>query len=409
MLSVNNQANNIWAIYNQQEVYNKSLVNWRVFVLRYFRYNLKKYKRNVQRYNDIEFQQEKFLNDLKHALYNNNLEMKEFLSKHLIDTYKKMWKQANKNIKRNIPLPSDDIIEHIVKEIWVSNKNFEQRQNVNTRKILKKLNKIFKDSDLSIEQKQSEMEKVLTSYYNMNHRLFRTETVHIIGRSNLECLHLAGFHEVMWITAEDEKVCPVCNSRDNHIYSIELIPMYPDHPNCRCVLVGVKSNDNFNKTVITDHVNNDKIELENKDIAAINKYISSESYKINYKLREKEHLDKQDIEFINDLDTALDKLPKYNGNLCRAVDLSIEALDVFLNEHKEGNNVKYPAYTSMSTKDSYNDNATVMIYIENAKNGIDLRSYNGHESEVLYNRNSQFKVNTVYEEANKYYILLEEK
>lgn len=411
MKSFISQANNIWWVYNQQEAYNSNLIMWRLLILRYFKKRLLRYKINCHKYGDIKHQESEFIKDMDKALDNDNLKIKKFLTQHLIDTYKLMWKQANKNIDEDIPEPSEEHIEHTVKEVWVGNKNYEQRQDTNTGKISDKLKQIFTDDSLSLQQKQSEMEKALTSYYNMNHRLLRTETVHIIGRSNLDCLHVGGFYQVMWLTAEDEKVCPVCNSRDRHVYNIDLVPQYPDHPNCRCVLVAYKKHENVNNSVIEEDNTSDKIELNDKEIAAINKYISSDSYKINYKLRNSMDLDKEDINFITDLDKALDKLPKYNGNLCRAVELSVEEAIKFVNNHKKTDIIDYPAYTSTSNKDDYNEFANVMIYIENAKNGIDIRQFNPGESEILYKRNSKFKVNRVVEdpEENKYYILLEEK
>lgn len=44
---------------------------------------------------------------------------------------------------------------------------------------------------------------------------------------------------VEWCTAEDEKVCWTCNSRDGKIYPLEKVPGKP-HYNCRCYLKEVK-------------------------------------------------------------------------------------------------------------------------------------------------------------------------
>ena len=40
---------------------------------------------------------------------------------------------------------------------------------------------------------------------------------------------------VEWVTAEDEKVCSVCNGRDGKIYPVTSVPRKP-HYNCRCYL-----------------------------------------------------------------------------------------------------------------------------------------------------------------------------
>lgn len=239
MLDFRSQANNIWRIYNTQEKFNTKLIIMRVLLLRYFRRRLMRFKIDSHRYQDIKKQESEFIEDMDSALRQDSLKMKKFLTDHLIITYKRMWEQTNKNIERDLPIPSNEEITRTVKSVWVGNKNFEQRQDTNTGKISDKLKEIFEDTKLSIEQKQAEMEKALTSFYNMNHRLMRTETIHIINESNIDCLKAGNFTKVMWVTADDEKVCPICNSRDNKVYFIDLIPTYPDHPNCRCVLVAV--------------------------------------------------------------------------------------------------------------------------------------------------------------------------
>lgn len=42
-----------------------------------------------------------------------------------------------------------------------------------------------------------------------------------------------GVKKVQWITAEDDRVCAVCESRDKKIYDIDKIPPKP-HIGCRC-------------------------------------------------------------------------------------------------------------------------------------------------------------------------------
>lgn len=46
----------------------------------------------------------------------------------------------------------------------------------------------------------------------------------------------AGVSRVRWVTAEDDKVCETCRSRDGKVYSIDNIPDKP-HWRCRCYWV----------------------------------------------------------------------------------------------------------------------------------------------------------------------------
>lgn len=44
---------------------------------------------------------------------------------------------------------------------------------------------------------------------------------------------------VRWRTADDEKVCYICNERDGKVYPVLKVPTKPHH-NCRCYVVRVK-------------------------------------------------------------------------------------------------------------------------------------------------------------------------
>ena len=52
-------------------------------------------------------------------------------------------------------------------------------------------------------------------------------------------------------------------------------------------------------------------------------YISSGSYKINAKLRSGEELSEYEKRIVDGLDTALQKMPKYEGTVYRSLDSSM--------------------------------------------------------------------------------------
>ncbi len=64
---------------------------------------------------------------------------------------------------------------------------------------------------------------------------------------------------------------------------------------------------------------NKNIKLSDNEQLAINKYVSSDSYKINEKLRRGLSLTSEDKNFISNLDSALDKMPNYKGNVNRSL------------------------------------------------------------------------------------------
>lgn len=142
---------------------------------------------------------------------------------------------------------------------------------------------------------------------------------------------------------------------------------------------------------------------------AINRYISSDSYKINEKLRKGMKLTIDDEKFIKDLDSALSKIPKYTGDLTRSLQFySKESMALFLESHKVTNTVTYKEYISTTKGDIYNENAQVQIYILDSTKGRDISKYNDGEQEILYERNVQFIIKEIEVINGVTHILMEE-
>lgn len=142
---------------------------------------------------------------------------------------------------------------------------------------------------------------------------------------------------------------------------------------------------------------------------ALNSYLGFESYPLNEALRNGETLTAEQVEMVENLDSLLDRLPKYKGDLTRSLYFRSEYDKIeFLEEYKVGQEVMNSQYLSTTKGDIYNPNGQVQIIINNAKNGIDISSINTDEQEVLYKRKSKFRVIDITEEEGKTYIRLEE-
>lgn len=149
--------------------------------------------------------------------------------------------------------------------------------------------------------------------------------------------------------------------------------------------------------------------ITDTDKKAILDYMGAKSYVVNEKLREGSKLTKSEQEFVNKLDNALDKMPSYEGNLQRSLLFySDEAVEEFMNNHKVDNVVTYQEFLSTTKGETYNPDGQVQIYIQGAKNGKDVSTINENENEILYKRNSSFKVENVVNQDGKYYILVVE-
>lgn len=169
---------------------------------------------------------------------------------------------------------------------------------------------------------------------------------------------------------------------------------------------------NLNKMVAIDNFSA-KIGLNKSERMAINNYISSDSYKINDKLRreiEWAKLSRLDREMINNLDSALKKVPRYEGTLIRVLRFGDEKLtNDFVKTYQVGKTVQFKEYISTSKLNKgYNPDGEVEMYIQKTQNGRDISMFNQEEGEVLYERNSKFRVLNLKEKKGKYYILLEE-
>lgn len=191
--------------------------------------------------------------------------------------------------------------------------------------------------------------------------------------------------------------------------------MYPGDPsgkaaeivNCRCSLDDVprwyveKGGSQYRRNNITGEIINcknyaefkEKYLLNDAEKYALNQYIGSKSYIINEKLRKGIQLTSEENNFIINLDSALNKMPKYKGNLSRSLVFdSKNDLNEFLNSYKVGNIVVHNEYISTTCRGVYNPSGQVQIHILGASNGRDITTINKGESEVLYSRKSSFIV-----------------
>lgn len=152
--------------------------------------------------------------------------------------------------------------------------------------------------------------------------------------------------------------------------------------------------------------------LNNEERQALNQYVSSTGYRINEAIRSG-NLSKSEEILKQNLDSALKKMPKYDGNLIRTLDFSDfanadEQTELYAAQYTPDDKIKLEEYISTSTEVGYHSNPQVIIYIQNSRNGHDISSIWNAENEVLYERNTVFKVLKKVKMEGRYYILLEE-
>ncbi len=239
-----------------------------------------------------------------------------------------------------------------------------------------------------------------------------TELGHAYNTSTKNTYKGAGANKVAWHASIDIKTCDTCRTLHGQVFDIDKAPDNPAHPRCRCTWLPVFSeNGSFDNSHDIKYNNSEKQNvLTEQEERAIKNYVSSESYKINDKLRNQGILTQRQQEIVQNLDKALEKLPKYNGSLSRSLMFdNDELMENFVSTLEVNRERTFFSYISTSKKGIYNPDGQVQIFIQNAQKGVDMSVYNAKEHEVLYARNSTFKVLNKIKKDGKYYILLEEK
>lgn len=150
--------------------------------------------------------------------------------------------------------------------------------------------------------------------------------------------------------------------------------------------------------------------ITDADKKAIYDYMTAKSYVVNEKLRTGEKMSDDEQKFVSNLNDALNKMPKYEGNLQRSLYFNDEeSVKEFMKHYEVGKPITYKEFLSTTKGESYNPEGQVQIFIQDAKNGKDISSLNEQEQEVLYNNNSVFDVINIVENEGIHYILLGEK
>ncbi|MFC6275615.1 hypothetical protein ACFQET_08830 [Levilactobacillus tangyuanensis] len=233
-------------------------------------------------------------------------------------------------------------------------------------------------------------------------RLVRTESARLKYETDLATYRMKGVKWVKWLT--EPGACSKCQGiAAGGPYAIDDVPEIPgdSHPNCRCSIVPyVKSMDNQQKTV-------KQYGLTQDEQAGVLRWVSGDSYKLNSVLREGNEPTGLLKTTMDELDSALAKLPRYNGYIQRSVDLSGQQLNDFLWKFNSSSYSSKQYLSFTKNADKYNGTAAVQLFIKESKGGHNLGAFNEAEGEVLYERGAEFRVlDTFVDKDNKFIIEL---
>ena len=247
-------------------------------------------------------------------------------------------------------------------------------------------------------------------------RLMQTELARVQVEAQKKSYIENGLEEYEYIACGGSDVCDVCKALDGKHFKIkDMMPGLnapPMHPRCHCSTapsVDRKDYDEWLNYLEKGGTTAEWKSLTTENKHAIKSYVSSISYLINDALRNNYPLTNEQKEIVKNLDDALSKIHTYNGTLTRSVFFyDQQYINYFIEVYDVYEFVTAKQYLSTTKGSIYNPDAQVQLIILNSKNGINISAFNHEEDEVLYKRNSKFKVLRRYIKNNVIYIELEE-
>lgn len=139
------------------------------------------------------------------------------------------------------------------------------------------------------------------------------------------------------------------------------------------------------------HTNYYNKHLTGEEKAAVSSYISGGSYDLNAKLRNGARLTADEQTLTHNLDAALEKLPVFAGEVTRSLKFFEGDRQTFIEQHSQSPEALYQSYTSTSVVGNYHNEPDAVLKII-SHTGRDIRSQNAKESEILFRRNTRFRI-----------------
>lgn len=325
------------------------------------------------------------------------------------DTYKEVVKDLG--IKSMF---SDSMVKAVIARPW-SGANYSNRIWGNSEKLARVLKQevttgMIQRINLKKMGKRIS-DRIEGAKKNDVERLLRTEVNYTMNQATLDGYKDAKIEKYTFDATLDSRTSQICAELNGETFELSKAAVgvnYPPmHPRCRSTTTPVIDFEALGKQLQRKE-ESDK--LTEEEFLAVRKYIGGQSYALNESLRNRRELSDDYKQWSRDLDKALDKMPKYQGEVTRSIGFfgQKEQLKEFLQIHKVGEDVEYPAYTSTTKGEIYNPDADILVKIK-SKSGRDISSMNKEEQEIVYPRNSKFTVVNFKVNYGKYEIEMEEK
>ena len=255
--------------------------------------------------------------------------------------------------------------------------------------------------------------------------LCRTATTQIYHQAKNN--EYAAHGEDLVIVTYHTPTCPKCAPWGGKVLSLTgETPGYPTidearaaglfHPNCRHTYSLYMEFDDGTDNNPWKNEEKKPEPFTDEEERALRKYVSSDSYVLNEKLRGGGEYSQEDVDMINHLDSALGKIPDFAGTVFRNITFDMasnEEYEDFVQQHAVGQRVVYRAYTSTSkSREGYEIEGDKVVHLTvKVKRGKDISSM-GYgvegEEEILLPRLSRFEIIQFDGKGNELFIETEE-
>lgn len=349
------------------------------------------------------------LEGLKESVLLHQYEIGAITNAQLQEHLSKLYFTNSKAAAKAVGLTENEsIIKNFVNTAWTGSKDYSQRIWQNADKLAEYLNNDIAQGFARGDSYERLTQQVRSRFINVSkndaYRLIYTEGTYVMNEAQARIFEQY-FEEYEYLTAGDGKVCSVCSALSGRRFKFSQrqqgANFPPMHPWCRCHFNPVVDDwdkwlDDYEKRhggTVKPPITKNSNRLTDDEKYAINQYISSFAYIINEKLRRNIPLTLEEENIRINLDSALSKMPSYEGDLARSLIFTgDDAANEFFRKYKVGSIIEYSEFISTTYGSVYNPNGQVQIYILNSKTGKDISSFNPQECEVLYQRNSRFLV-----------------
>lgn len=132
-------------------------------------------------------------------------------------------------------------IDELIKRPW-HDANFSDRIWKNKAQLINSLKSELTNGIIqgkSIYEVANTIDGRLDVGRSQTQRLVRTEYMHALNQGQIESYRAKGYTKLKWIATMDDKTSKICRKRNGKEYDVDSLPDIPAHPNCRCTMVPV--------------------------------------------------------------------------------------------------------------------------------------------------------------------------